>query len=580
MLKLLLILCTIICYFALTGGRSDYSHWAGGGFALVTIIIFLISLSIQKNDKDLCFKSDRSSNTTDRLTLTVAVLFTSALIYLLISLAPSKLDQVFLSYPVSSPSSSNSISPSALGVTDKAIIGAQPWSSEGNTITSNSTLLSSNQPEIFLEIANEEDAKFLLEAPIYIKDFSNNKFDGRLWKSFRQGIQILESSNGDSIHIKKPSSHNTRSIPHTIYRSYRPNQVNTMASLQGVHKVSGIDRITKLGNGVYQLPPPANGNSSYKYSPTSQSFTFQALTDKQLPIQPEKIHKAFTKPSSNRSLANDIARYAEQFQHHADLTSKLNALQQTLRQSCKYSLQTSELSKDAPIQDFLNNGKPGYCLHFATATTLIVREFGIPSRISYGWTGGKYYPLNRQFVFLAKEAHAWCEIHLKDYGWVCFDTTPPEATPSASTAAKDEEEPPELPTAANKELEEKADYTQSPTSPTSWAFLASILGTLTLALFILLRIRADKQSQYSANPALHTKAQLDYLQAFQTQSAKHGYPLKTGITLRQHIRMLERTELSQPFFQELLDYHYGLIYQTKLKDSNTEEQLINDIQRW
>ena len=46
------------------------------------------------------------------------------------------------------------------------------------------------------------------------------------------------------------------------------------------------------------------------------------------------------------------------------------------------------------------------------------------------------------YVFRGREAHAWTEIHLKNHGWVIFDTTPvSRGEGSPSVANQDEESP-------------------------------------------------------------------------------------------------------------------------------------------
>jgi len=126
-----------------------------------------------------------------------------------------------------------------------------------------------------------------------------------------------------------------------------------------------------------------------------------------------------------------------------DITSQLLAIRSYLQDNYQYSLETTNVDDANPLENFLYSEKRGYCEHFATAAAMLCRAIGVPSRIAYGWSGGRLYQDQNMFVFRAKDAHAWTEIKIEGYGWVVFDTTPPdnEATPETTTAPEGEKAP-------------------------------------------------------------------------------------------------------------------------------------------
>lgn len=73
------------------------------------------------------------------------------------------------------------------------------------------------------------------------------------------------------------------------------------------------------------------------------------------------------------------------------------------------------------VTHFLGEGR-GYCVHFATAGTLLLRMQGIPARYVTGYT----VQLNGQGWgdILDSDAHAWAEIYLDGYGWHPVEMTP------------------------------------------------------------------------------------------------------------------------------------------------------------
>ncbi len=82
---------------------------------------------------------------------------------------------------------------------------------------------------------------------------------------------------------------------------------------------------------------------------------------------------------------------------------------------------------------FLTDSHRGYCAHYASAATLILREMGIPARFTAGYAvaldggGGVVKVPDRN-------AHAWVEIYLDGFGWQPVDVTPPGYSGSSAAA--------------------------------------------------------------------------------------------------------------------------------------------------
>ena len=78
---------------------------------------------------------------------------------------------------------------------------------------------------------------------------------------------------------------------------------------------------------------------------------------------------------------------------------------------------------DNPIQQFLFEEKEGFCEHYATSFTLLMRLAGIPARMVLGYQGGEYNPLGDYYILRQYDAHAWVEIWLEQQGWTRVDPT-------------------------------------------------------------------------------------------------------------------------------------------------------------
>ena len=61
------------------------------------------------------------------------------------------------------------------------------------------------------------------------------------------------------------------------------------------------------------------------------------------------------------------------------------------------------------IDEFLFDGRRGFCEHYAGATVLLLRASGIPARVVTGYQGGEYHPSGYMIV-RQSDAHAWVEV--------------------------------------------------------------------------------------------------------------------------------------------------------------------------
>ena len=102
-----------------------------------------------------------------------------------------------------------------------------------------------------------------------------------------------------------------------------------------------------------------------------------------------------------------------------------------LRMQMSYSLELDELPAGAdPIEYALTESHEGYCMHFASAATLLLREAGVPARYVSGYAinhnafaydieTGTYKAAVTDYM-----AHTWVEIYLDYIGWIPIEVTP------------------------------------------------------------------------------------------------------------------------------------------------------------
>ncbi|WP_455209644.1 transglutaminase TgpA family protein [Kaarinaea lacus] len=87
------------------------------------------------------------------------------------------------------------------------------------------------------------------------------------------------------------------------------------------------------------------------------------------------------------------------------------------------------LLREDPIDQFLFDTRQGFCEHYASAFTFLMRSAGIPARVVTGYQGGEFNSLGDYLIVRQSDAHAWSEVWISGKGWTRVDPTaviPPE----------------------------------------------------------------------------------------------------------------------------------------------------------
>ncbi len=116
-----------------------------------------------------------------------------------------------------------------------------------------------------------------------------------------------------------------------------------------------------------------------------------------------------------------LAEYAQQFAGDSRLSVVKNILSHFSDKG--YSLDV-DINEQYPIHDFLINRKAAFCYWYATATTLMLRENGVPARLVSGYFVDTQVSTGMWLVH-DRDAHAWVEWQDEAGYWHTIDPTPP-----------------------------------------------------------------------------------------------------------------------------------------------------------
>ena len=89
-----------------------------------------------------------------------------------------------------------------------------------------------------------------------------------------------------------------------------------------------------------------------------------------------------------------------------------------------YTLKPQQLISDKNQMDrFWFDTQQGYCEHYASAVTYILRAAGVPARVVLGYYGGRWNPISNAITIQQNDAHAWLEYWQAGIGWQQLDPT-------------------------------------------------------------------------------------------------------------------------------------------------------------
>jgi transglutaminase-like putative cysteine protease len=99
-------------------------------------------------------------------------------------------------------------------------------------------------------------------------------------------------------------------------------------------------------------------------------------------------------------------------------------IEEYLRQAIIYDENVVEPPAGADVVDYvLFEQQRGYCEHYSSAMTVMMRALGVPARTVVGYYPGQYDEQEGGYVYRQRNAHAWTEVFFPGYGWIAFEPT-------------------------------------------------------------------------------------------------------------------------------------------------------------
>lgn len=426
-----------------------------------------------------------------------------------------------------------------------------------------------NRPEVFLQPKTEADSDSLLRSRIYVHGFALSRFDEGAWSAFPGLRRRVQAGNDGWVRLAEGGVGEALSC--RVFHGAERGGQNPVTGLQGLVAVN-LAEVVELDDGLHLLPQADQDDLGYEYDTISRPWTLDDLRGKELRVPREVPEEWLQLPRG--ILGSRIGHLTRVITDEGEVAENLARIRTHLRTALEYSLVTENKDDRDPLENFLFYEQRGHCEFFATAGALMARASGVPSRVAYGWSGGTYYEGSRLFVFRAREAHAWAEVWLEDYGWVVLDPTPPSAlTRSLAEVAGADEKPPGT---EELEIEEEAgELAQLPLWKVGLGLV--LIFAVTGVLLLLWRGGRNRGSGCGLAGDLAATGEEGYLVGFVKGCRKRGARVRPGTTLKCLVEGLaERPD----FGDEMVTYHYRVRYEGHRREPRVEKELKKRVVGW
>jgi protein-glutamine gamma-glutamyltransferase len=250
-------------------------------------------------------------------------------------------------------------------------------------------------------------------------------YDGRTWRALPQFSFLPETNTASPV--------SGGEIRYSI-----------MLQPHNQHWLLALDPPTSIPDGTLLSPDYVLSAMRRVHRVETYELTSTPGSPLEIELTPERRSLALQLPGDASPRARALA--SEWAAQHSDAPGIVNAaLRFFNREPFRYTLSPPRLTGD-PVDEFLFETRAGFCEHYASSFTVLMRSAGIPARVVTGYQGGQWNRAGGYLLVRQSDAHAWSEVWLDGKGWIRVDPTgavAPERIELGIRAALEDE--PDLP---------------------------------------------------------------------------------------------------------------------------------------
>lgn len=263
---------------------------------------------------------------------------------------------------------------------------------------------------LFRVASNQEVNRSKPQFPLYIREATYNEYKAGTWNAVQSKFTI-----------KRPQSNRQSwSFIATTNRTTSVRISSELPQKEGILKLPlGTSEVNQLKVGALQKNQ--YGTVAIQGKPGPLTYAVQFDPRQSLDSPPTAFDKAV--PAAEKPTLEKVLKSLDlDGKSDTDMVEAISAFYKT--QGFKYSLDLPKPKKNkTPIATFLLDHRSGHCEYYASATSLLLRSVGIPTRYAVGYTAHEYSPTEQQYIVRLKDAHAWVLAYVDD-AWIKVETTP------------------------------------------------------------------------------------------------------------------------------------------------------------
>lgn len=254
------------------------------------------------------------------------------------------------------------------------------------------------------------------KADLYWRGLVLNEFDGRAWTPQKsQDLQYLTAWTGQPLPRWVGQS---LLLPQQQVFDYRVTMEPTQRQWLFALNMSYADPDAMLGltrDYTLQTREPIRLRQNFSF------FQYrETVLDAALPEELRQLNLQLPRGSNPQAQAFAQALIR---QTNGDQNQYMQAVLAWIRQqNFVYTLQPPRLEGQR-IDQFLFQTRRGFCEHYSSAFTFLMRSAGIPARVVVGYQGGRLGRDGQSWEVRQMDAHAWSEVWFPERGWVRVDPT-------------------------------------------------------------------------------------------------------------------------------------------------------------
>ncbi|MEO1003202.1 MAG: DUF3488 and transglutaminase-like domain-containing protein [Cyanobacteria bacterium J06638_7] len=262
----------------------------------------------------------------------------------------------------------------------------------------------------------------------YWRVLVHERFDGRRWQRDEAGETFdageMADAPGSAALQPDPEAGSADTAGRTQVWLAEPSRF-TAVPWDG-RSGSADPRLQLLPEGELRLRRPPIERRSYRLRPAAMPLNWQRQ-----PPGPGTL----TLPAGSNPRLQALGRSWGQLAEPAERIAAARAWFES--SGFRYDRRPGALPRRDGLDQFLFQSRVGFCGHYASAFSALMRAAGVPSRTVSGYLGGRWVvPLGgASYLELRQsDAHAWSEVWLADQGWLRIDPSDWVAAPAEQGA--------------------------------------------------------------------------------------------------------------------------------------------------